>query len=109
MKKGDLVLAHIQFTDFSGTKIRPGLVLAPENSERDVILAFITSQTQKQDQSSVFVSPKEAPASGLKKESIIKLNRITTLNENIILGKIGSLPSEMLEEVDHNLRKLFQL
>jgi len=107
MKKGDLVLAHIPFTDFSGEKLRPGLVLVPGNA--DVILAFITTQIDKHDSTSILISPNETPSTGLKKDSLIRLNRITTLSKNILVGKIGSLPPSKLHEVDNNLRKLFAL
>ena len=44
MKKGDIVLVRFPFTDMSSEKLRPALVLAPENQEKDVVLAFITTQ-----------------------------------------------------------------
>jgi len=41
MKKGDIVLIKFPFTDLSGSKLRPALVLV--ESGNDVIVAFITS------------------------------------------------------------------
>ena len=43
MKKGDIVLVKYPFTDFSSEKLRPALVLLPEDEEGDFLLAFITS------------------------------------------------------------------
>jgi hypothetical protein len=44
MKKGAIVLARFPFTDLSGSKRRPALVLTSNNPKSpDVILAFISS------------------------------------------------------------------
>jgi len=43
MKSGDIVLVRYPFTDFSDEKLRPALVLLPEDEEGDYLLAFITS------------------------------------------------------------------
>jgi mRNA interferase MazF len=42
MEKGDIVLITFPFTDLSGTKLRPALVLA--NTELDLTVSFITTQ-----------------------------------------------------------------
>lgn len=42
MKKGDLVLLPFPFTDLTGSKKRPAVVLI--NTEMDVTLCFISSQ-----------------------------------------------------------------
>lgn len=40
--KGDILLISFPFTDFSGTKVRPAVILM--ETELDVTVAFITSQ-----------------------------------------------------------------
>jgi len=41
MKKGDIILVPFPFTDLSGSKNRPALVIA--DSELDVTVAFIST------------------------------------------------------------------
>jgi len=44
MKKGDIVLIPFPFTDLSGSKNRPALIL--HGNEQDVTVAFISSETK---------------------------------------------------------------
>ena len=43
MTKGDIILITFPFTDLSGSKLRPALVLADRSF--DVTVCFITTQT----------------------------------------------------------------
>jgi len=46
---------------------------------------------------------------GLKKESLVRLAKITTLEKSLILGRLGSLSKENLTLLDNNLKILFDL
>ena len=63
MVKGDIVLITFPFTDLSGTKLRPAVVLA--NNNLDITVCFITSQIQWQEKSDFILSP--SIMNGLKK------------------------------------------
>ncbi|HEV7223067.1 MAG TPA: type II toxin-antitoxin system PemK/MazF family toxin, partial [Pirellulales bacterium] len=50
LSRGDIVLAELRFSDGSGSKIRPALVVQNDLNNRrlqDVILALITSTTRR--------------------------------------------------------------
>jgi mRNA interferase MazF len=105
MHKGDIVLVSFPFTDFSGYKIRPALVLYV--SSRDVILSFITSQIQVHDTFDVLVTP--STENKLKKTSLIKLSKCVTVDKRNMLGLLGTLEKENIELINSKLIKLFEL
>ncbi len=106
MKKGDIVLITFPFTDLSGSKNRPALVLV--NADFDVVLAFITTQSKWEDQAySLRILPQ--PENGLKKASVVRLGKIATLDKDLIIGKLGSLSHDELDRVNDRLLALFEL
>ncbi len=105
MKKGDVVLLPFPFTDLSGMKNRPAVVLA--QNDFDVTVAFITTQLHYKEETDVIIS--EFKEAGLKKVSLIRLNKIATIDKSIVLGKLGELESYIVEEIKSNLRVLFEL
>jgi mRNA interferase MazF len=105
MKKGDVVLVKFPFTDLSGSKLRPALVLV--ESGDDVVVAFITSVlTERFTGDIVLVKSKQ---NGLKKDSILRLVKVATLSKNLIAGRIGDFSKEEMTEVNRGLREIFQI
>jgi mRNA interferase MazF len=105
MKKGDLVLLSFPFTDLKGNKIRPALVLVV--SDLDVIVAFITSQFKWQNQFDIIISPSKS--NGLKKESLLRLSKITTIDKELVLGKLGELSDIDQKIINNKLSELLKL
>ena len=108
MSKGKLVLLPFPFTDLSGHKVRPALVLYNSKKGEDCIVAFISSLTQKK--MNAFDVPVGASIiNGLKQNSVIKLDKIATLQKKTVLGQIGILERAILSTVDKKLKMLFEL
>ena len=111
MEKGDIVLVNFPFTEISSKKLRPALIIAEESKFQDFILAFITTQFDQKEKYDVLLSikSKDFQKTGLKRDSLLKLNKLTTLNKRMIIGKIGSLPKEQINQVNNNLKNLFKI
>ena len=105
MAKGDIVLITFPFTDLSGSKLRPSVVLADTNI--DLTVCFITTQIKWQELTDLLLTP--STFNGLKKPSIIRTNKIATLDKTMIKGLMGKLTHQELIELNANLKTLLQL
>lgn len=105
--KGDVILIPFPFTDLSGVKVRPALVLSSKKSDSDLIVVFITSNTQKTPAYHVPITP--SSENGIKVPSHIICIKIATLDKKIVVGKIGKAEADVIQMVDRELQKLFSL
>ena len=77
MNKGDIVLMPFPFTDLSGIKNRPALILV--DTESDLTVSFITTQLKWQEELDIKVEP--TPDNGLKRTSLVRLSKLTTIDK----------------------------
>jgi mRNA interferase MazF len=104
-EKGRHCPVPFPFTDLSGTKNRPALILI--NKENDVTLAFISSRITRAELTDIRLTP--SANNGLKRDSLIRLDKIATVSKNIILGRLGSVTEKEILEIDKSLLILFQI
>ena len=96
MAKGDLVLITFPFTDLSGNKLRPAVIIA--ETTQDVTVCFITTQIQWQESTDLLMLPTNL--NGLKKPSLIRTSKIATLEKTLVKGLLGQLTSMELVELN---------
>ncbi|OGI66310.1 hypothetical protein A3A95_01745 [Candidatus Nomurabacteria bacterium RIFCSPLOWO2_01_FULL_39_18] len=111
-KIGDIVLTPFPFTDLSGNKVRPALVLGVQDGGDDVTVCFISSNEQnKIHKFDILIDFKDKSfkKTGLKLKSIIKVVKIATLDKVVILGKIGELDTSNMRRVKNVLKVYFGL
>lgn len=105
MPKGDIILITFPFTDLSGTKLRPAVVLT--ESDDDVTACFITTKLHWQDPTDILIEP--SVENGLKKSSLIRTGKISTLNISLIEGILGRLTASEIDDMNKKLKILLQL
>lgn len=105
MAKGDIVLINFPFTDLSGVKLRPAIILA--ETTLDLTLCFITSQIQWQEVTDVKLNP--STLNGLKKTSLIRTSKIATLDKTLVKGLLGNLEQTEIDDLNNKLKILFLL
>jgi mRNA interferase MazF len=105
MAKGDILLIPFPFTDLSGNKLRPALVLA--ETSLDVTVSFITTQLQWQEHSDIILYPNII--NGIKKTSLIRLTKIATINKLLIRGKMGSISQMQIIDLNQKLKIVLQI
>jgi PemK-like, MazF-like toxin of type II toxin-antitoxin system len=83
---GDFWVADIPFTDGSGSKKRPILVLWVDMS--DVVVAAVTSGAPR---SSADVVLADWKVSGLRAPSTVRLSRLDCLEQSLLIVRIGGI------------------
>lgn len=108
MKRGTIVLTIFPFTDLTALKRRPAIVVSGNNeSKEDVIVAYISSVLTAELSETDLVFDEARPdffQSGLKKKSVIKLDKIATLKKAIFTGELGIINQDTLSEIDIKLK-----
>jgi mRNA interferase MazF len=112
LKRGDILLARFPFTDQTGTKVRPVLILAEvPGPHRDFLVMFVSSQL-KQAIARIDVILDMAhpafPRTGLKTASVFKVAKVASLSEPLIVGPIGQLDDEVFRVLIGRLVHLLQ-
>ena len=105
MAKGDIILISFPFTDLTGNKMRPAVILTEDKF--DATVCFITSQIGWQESTDILVAPNSA--NGLKKQSLIRTSKIATLEKSLIKGIIGKLSESEILELNKKLIQLLKL
>ena len=105
MIKGYIILIPFPFTDLSGNKLRPAVVLIV--SDYDLTGCFITAQLKWKEATDIEILP--SALNGIKKPSLIRLSKIATLDKTLALGKLGELRQTEVAILNENLKKLLQL
>lgn len=108
--KGKIVLVPFPFTDLTAAKLRPAVVVY--EGEEDVVVAFISSRVPSAP-SGVDVLLRKQDAgfdrSGLKVDSLIKLDKIATVLKDLVVGELGELDQRIREEVNRKLLRMLRM
>ena len=107
-KQGDIILVPFPFSDLSGTKQRPVLVLSNEEynaSSSDVLTCGITSNLTERKYA-VFITQNELEEGRLQKTSLIKTDKLFTLEKTIIKKKFGKINQKTFDEVKKKLLEI---
>jgi mRNA interferase MazF len=109
-KRGDIVIVKFPFSDLSKAKKRPALIISNHlvNKTGDYLLVQISSKIRNDHLNQIidksdFIEEKELPLN-----SCIRLHKIFTLNENIILNKYTSVNLTFLNELTDKVLRLIK-
>lgn len=103
---GSVVIIQFPFSDLTGSKKRPALIIADWGSD-DVILAQITSVAHK-DVFALELNDKDFSDGSLKKESFIRFNKLFTADKATFLQTIGKINIDKLEQVSDAIYSLIK-
>ena len=111
-KKGDVVVVKFPFILKDGAAViqkgRPAFVISDDKIKRrykDVVLTAITSQIPR-DIMELEIVLERTISNGLVKRSLLRLDFIMTVPEELISRKIGILPKSVVKESERRLKQL---
>ena len=105
-EQGDIVLIPVPFSNLTSIKKRPILVLSNNEhnrTNRDMIVIAITSNLE---QKGIRISNDNLSDGFLPKISVIKIDKIYTLDANIAIKKIGKVNEAVLSNAFNEFVKL---
>ena len=112
LSKGDIVLVEFPFTDLSQTKLRPALVLRSNQPLNEVTLCFISSQNVASltpEEFALTTSDSEFSMTGLRVSSKVRVTRVTTLQERLVVRRLGKLGKQQIQPLNIMMIQAFQL
>jgi mRNA interferase MazF len=112
LARGDVVLTRFPFTDLSGASVRPALVISQGLIGQDLVLAAISSVVRGALASTdytVDTTHPEYPLTGLRVTSVLRLHKLASVEQSIIVRRLGRIGPQLQAEVDARLRIILGL
>jgi len=107
-RRGGVVVVNVPFTDHSGTKKRPAIIVSADGFHRtlpDVIVCPISSRPRYFEHPGAGDLPLRSwKAAGLRYPSTVPISRTLAIHKNLIGRVLGRLPSGELNRVESALR-----
>ena len=110
VKRGSVVLIRYPFTDLTGAKVRPALVVTPDHllpRLEDVLCLFISSVMPATLLPTDFVlepGHPSFPTTGLKRRSVLRMHKLALLHKVLVVRVLGEGEPSFMSEVDQRLR-----
>jgi len=104
--KRDIVLVSYPFSDLTGTKVRPAVVVNAAHVSQDLFVVALTSKTGNLLRGEFILA--EWRKAGLNVETAVKRG-IFTIHEKLVLKAVGKLTDSDAESLDKSLREWFDL
>lgn len=102
-QSGEVVLLSFPFTDTTGARRRPALVLL-DTGDADILVARVTSQIVR----TVFdVELVEWQQAGLLLPSVVRVHKMATLEKRLVERRLGTLTSNDWIQVRARIQQLW--
>ncbi len=108
--QGDIIISKLPYSDFSGFKLRPLLVVSNNkfnNSRKDLIVCKISGVNHEEINEQLKINQNDLSNGTLKKTSYINSNVLFTIDKEIIIDNIAKLKETKLKIVIKNIINSF--
>jgi mRNA interferase MazF len=110
VQRGSVVLIRYPFTDLTGAKVRPALILTPDHllpCLEDLLCLFISSVMPAELLPTDFILEPEHASflqTGLKRRSVLRTHKLALLHKALVLRVLGAGDPSLMHEVNQRLR-----
>jgi mRNA-degrading endonuclease toxin of MazEF toxin-antitoxin module len=110
VKRGSVVLIRYPFTDLTGAKVRPAVVLTPDSllpRIEDVLCFFVSSASPSDHLPTDFLLDPTHPSfatTGLQSRSVFRAHKLVLLHKSLVLRVLGEMEPVLMDEVNGRLR-----
>ena len=113
LHQGDVVLVPFPFADLTGRKVRPAAIVSADPQGPELILAFITSvmtnRSPRGAEVELLRSDAEFRVTGLKTDSLLRLDKLVTLSRGVISRRLGTTGPATKTAIAAMLRRALDL
>ncbi len=111
IEQGDIFLVPFPFSDQSGRKVRPVIVLSNDKFNmysQDIIGIGITSNISK-DKYTLNLDSKDLKEGKLITKCVIKVENLLRIDKDLIIKKIGKIKEEKLDKIIKILNDIIKI
>jgi mRNA-degrading endonuclease toxin of MazEF toxin-antitoxin module len=114
MNRGDVVIADIPYSDRTGSKIRPAMVVSTDRNNAalaDVLVAAISRVSRPHAFTHVFLDPAtpDGQAAGVLHPSYVQCENLLVLDKGLVLRTIGNLSPALTAQLNQCLKLALDL
>ena len=110
LKQRDIILIPIPFTDLASQKKRPAIIISSDTynaTHDDIVVIALTSNVEQRD-FTITLSNEDLEEGNLKVTSMIRVDKIYTLNKSIILKTFGRIQPAVFIKIKDLILKLLE-
>jgi mRNA interferase MazF len=110
LKQRDIILIPIPFTDLASQKKRPAIVISSDaynETHEDIVVVALTSNIEPRN-FAVPLTGNDLENGDLKVTSMIRVDKIYTLNKSIVIKTFGRVKADILAKIKDSITKLIE-
>lgn len=110
-RQRDILLTRFPFSDLVGSKVRPVLVLSNDAYNKrfsDVLICAITSRSASHEYA-IDLAETDLDQGILKVQSKVRADTITSIEQEIVLKKIGQVKKDKYRQVVNLVQELIKI
>jgi mRNA-degrading endonuclease toxin of MazEF toxin-antitoxin module len=112
MNRGEVVEVDWPFSDRTGSKTRPAVVVQADFLNGlidDTVLVQVTGTRHGVPGTEVEIDPSAEPASGLIKLCYASCTNVLTLDQSLVLGTVGLLSDAVMQQIEACLKTVLEI